>query len=382
MEAIRVGREDSRGANASFASKPVLVFWETTRACPLSCIHCRASAISDPLPGELSGDEGFRLIDEVTGFGKPYPTVVFTGGDPLKRRDLFDLLRYASDRGVGFAASPAASDLLTTDSLERLRASGATSISISLDGAAASTHDFIRRRDGTFEKTVWAIGKAAGLGLLVQVNTVVMRRNVLELPRIFHLIRRLGVKVWEVFFLIQVGRGTGVEGIGPEEYESVCNFLYDASKYGIVVRTVEAPFIRRVAAGRVRSGPLWRDPGYLRMTSELFALEGEPTGSSSIRSRGTLDGDGIVFVAYDGTIYPGGLLPVPLGNVKSDGLVSVYREHDLLRQIRARNLVGSCGACEFSHICGGSRARAFAHGSDPLGSDPACILAFPPTSRG
>lgn len=376
MQAAHTRPEEGPEPNGSFASKPVLVFWETTRACPLNCVHCRASAISDPLPGELSRDEGLRLIEEVARFGKPHPTIIFTGGDPLKRRDLFDLLRHAADLGVGFAASPAVSDALTTESLEHLKASGATSISISLDGADASTHDFIRRRSGTFAKTVWAVTKATELGLHVQVNTVVMRRNLRELPGVFHLIRGLGVRTWEVFFLVKVGRGTEVEDVGPEDYEDACNFLYDASRYGVTIRTVEAPFIRRVAAERAGSQPAWRGEGYLRMASELLASEGTPTTNmSSIRPRGTLDGDGVVFVAYDGTIHPGGLLPVSLGNVRSDSLVRVYREHELLKRIRNRDLRGSCRTCGYRTVCGGSRARAFAYNGDPLETDPACLLA-------
>ncbi|MDG6902708.1 MAG: TIGR04053 family radical SAM/SPASM domain-containing protein [Nitrososphaerota archaeon] len=368
-----LGRHEAGGA---FSDKPVLVFWEMTRACPLSCIHCRASAISDPLPGELTTDEGYQLIDEVVRFGKPYPTVIFTGGDPLKRGDLFDILRYASARGVGSAASPAVSDALTTEALERLKASGTASISISLDGAGALTHDTIRRKAGTFEKTLWSIQKAVEIGLHVQVNTVVMEKNVRELPAIFHLIKGLGVKTWEVFFLVKVGRGSGVEDILPEEYEDACNFLYDASRYGITVRTVEAPFIRRIAAERARGGASWRGEGYLQMASELVSFEGDPTTStSSIRPRGTLDGDGIIFVSYDGAIHPGGLLPTKLGDIRTDGLVSVYREHGLLKRIRDRDFRGSCGACGYRSICGGSRARANAYSGDPLETDPACLLA-------
>lgn len=359
----------------AFAAKPILVFWETTRACPLNCIHCRASAISEPLPGELTTEEGFHLVDEVAAFGRPYPVIVFTGGDPLKRGDLFELLQYANSKQVRFAISPAVSEYLTTDSIRRIKESGASSISISLDGAVADTHDSIRRRKGTYDRTVWAIREALGQDLEVQVNTVVMRKNFCELPRIFHLVRDLGVKAWEVFFLVKVGRGTGVEDLSPEENEAVCNFLYDASRYGVTIRTVEGPFIRRVA--RQRAGPApypGKDTGYAQMSSEFLALEGEPTGRSTIGHRGTLDGDGIIFVGYDGTIHPGGLLPVALGNLKKDSLVRVYREDALLTRIRSRAFHGPCGRCDYTMACGGSRARSYARTGDPLGSDPACAF--------
>jgi len=370
-----IGPSPAPTSGQPFASKPVLVFWEITRACPLSCAHCRASAISRPLPGELTTEEGFRLIDEVTAFGKPYPTMIFTGGDPLKRNDLSELLAYASEREIRFAVSPAVSELLTEDVIGRFKELGTSSISISLDGAKATTHDSIRRSEGTYERTLWSIRKALELGLNIQVNTTVMKTNLAEVPEIFHLVRTLGVKVWEVFFLVKVGRGTEVEDLEPGECESVCNLLYDASRYGVTVRTVEAPFIRRVARQRSESDAYQVDGVYLRMKDELLTLDGEPTGPSTIRPRGTLDGDGIIFVAYDGTIHPGGLLPVDLGNVKIDSLARVYRQNKLLRAIRARGMTGRCGACDYRLVCGGSRARAFAHAGDPLAPDPACMLA-------
>jgi radical SAM protein len=375
QKAAETASDSSKLTHRGFADKPVLVFWETTRACPLYCIHCRASAIDLPLPGELTTEEGFNLIDQVASFGKPYPTLIFTGGDPLKRADLFELLRYASKLGVRFAVSPAVSELLTEDTLKRMKDLGASSVSISLDGATAELHDLIRRRAGTYERTLNAIKTAQDIGLNVQVNTVVMKKNFLELPRVFHLIRNLGVRTWELFFLVRVGRAISVEELSPYECESVCNFLYDASCYGLTLRCVEAPFIRRVVRQRLHSGDYWKDEIYLRLKSELLRLDGNPTTQSSFHSSGTLDGDGVIFVAYDGTINPGGLLPIPLGNVRRDSLVRIYRYSELLRKIRARELHGPCGMCEFKDVCGGSRARAFSASGDPLSSDPACIYA-------
>jgi AdoMet-dependent heme synthase len=358
-----------------FSEKPVLVFWETTRACKLSCVHCRASAIREPLPGQLSTEEGRRLIEQVASFGKPGPTMIFTGGDPLLRDDLFELLAYATDLGVRFAVSPAASDLLTYDALKRLKEAGAAAISLSLDGAVEATQDSIRRDEGTYRRTIQAMRDAVSLGLNPQINTTVMKGNYAELPRIFRLITGLGVKTWEVFFLVKVGRGTGVDDLSPEECETACNLLYDASHLGVTVRTVEAPFVRRVALKRARSGDYWTDAAYRRLRDELLEGGGTGTGRSTLNPRGTLDGDGTVFVGFDGTICPGGLLPLRLGNVRGESLRQVYRENPVLVQVRARMLTGRCGTCEFRHICGGSRARAFAVHGDALSSDPACLLS-------
>jgi len=339
-------------------------------------VHCRASAIREPLPGELTTEDGVRLIDQVASFGKPSPTIIFTGGDPLLRKDLFELLSHATKAGVRFAVSPAITELLSYDALKRIKEAGASAISISLDGASAQTHDSIRRREGTYQRTIQAMKDAASLGLNAQVNTAIMKRNYTELPQIFHLIRSLGTKTWELFFLVKVGRGAEVDDLTPEEAESVCNFLYDASFYGLTLRIVEAPFIRRVAKERSESGDYWKGDAYRRLRAELLQTEGEPTGHSSLGPRGTLDGDGIIFVANDGTISPGGLVPVSLGNVRKDDLVSVYRDNELLRDIRSRKMSGPCGMCKFSEVCGGSRARGYSYHQDPLASDPACLYGI------
>ncbi len=368
-----------RKARLNFQEKPVLVFWETTRACRLSCIHCRASAIKDPLPNELTHEEGIALLERITSFGKPYPTVIFTGGDPLMRKDIMNLMSYASKIGLNFAASPAVSNLLTRQAMQEIKDAGASSISVSLDGQSSETHEGIRKVDGTFERTIETMRLAKELGLAIQVNTTVMKRNLQELPMIFHLIKLLGVRVWEVFFLIRTGRGTEELDLSPEEYESVCNFLYDASHYGMVIRCVEAPFIRRVLRQRGSDGDSYEhlhDKTYENLKSKLEELEGDQDKmNSSLGQKGTLDGDGIVFVGYDGKIYPGGLVPVEIGNVREDDLVNVYRNDELLRNIRSRKMKGMCGECDFRQVCGGSRARAFASSGDPLSSDPACIYA-------
>lgn len=362
-----------------FNRNPVLIFWETTRACLLACVHCRANAIREPLPGELTCDEGKRLIEEILSFERPYPTIIFTGGDPLMREDIFDLINYASGKGIRFGISPSVTELLA-NKLKTIRELNPSSISFSLDGASHYTHDSIRRVQGTFEKTIEAIRDALALGLNVQVNTVVMKSNIIELPRIFRLIDELGVRTWELFFLVKTGRAASVDDLTPEEYESACNFLFDASHYGVIIRCVEAPFIRRVVAQRREHGDYWRDELYLTMRDELLKMKGEPTAESTIRSMGTLDGDGIIFISYDGNVYPGGLLPVTLGNIKEDSIVNIYRSNELLKKIRARELKGYCGVCKFRYICGGSRARAYAYEGDPLGTDPACIYQYKSSS--
>jgi radical SAM protein len=350
----------------------MLVFWEVTRACQLACKHCRASATSSALPGELSGAEGRDLIDQVAGFGHPYPILVLTGGDCLLRPDLFDLVGHARELGLPVALSPSVTPSLTPQMIERMVSSSVTAVSISLDGALAPTHDWLRGVPGHFERTIEAIGALAAAGLTVQVNTTVMRANLDELADIAELISRAAAHIWEVFFLVQVGRGVASDAISPAEHEDVCHFLYDASQYGLIVRTVEAPFFRRVVAWRRAGQPAPAGDLYLEMSGKLETLMGPATGRPRAQTASTRDGKGILFVAHDGEVNPAGFLPLPLGNVRDEPIAAIYRDHPLLRRIRAADFTGRCGVCEYADLCGGSRARAFAASGDPLGEDPAC----------
>lgn len=350
---------------------PLIVFWETTKACELKCIHCRASAIESRSPEELTTEEAKRLFNQLTKFTRP-PVVIMTGGNPLIRDDINELVTSASYLGLPVAISPAVSARLNPDALIKLKNSGAKFMSISLDGLS-STHETIRNVNGVYQETIKAINNAIKAGIILQVNTAVMKVNYLELPKIFKLIYDMGVKVWEIFFLIQTGRGSELLDLTQEEYEAVCNFLYDASYYNIQIRTVECPFIRRVLKER-GEGKSYASPIYKRLHDDLIELMGKPLSSSTLGKSGTLDGDGIIFIDHKGIIYPGGFLPLPIGDVRHDDIAKVYRESPLLKSIRARAFNGNCGSCKFKWECGGSRARAFAYFGDPLGSDPACIL--------
>ena len=361
-----------------FTDRPMLVFWETTKACLLACRHCRATAQPQALPGQLDTQEGLQLLRRIRAFGDPPPVIVFTGGDLVLRSDIFDLIAEASRLGLHVAAAPAATPLLDRPMLQRLKDAGVQSVSLSLD-APHEVHDDIRGVEGTYDLTLTATRDALAVGLKVQMNTVVMRSTLETLPEIASLLLKEGVPIWEVFFLIVTGRAGEADALAPPEQDDVCHFLLDASRYDMLVRTVEAPFVRRV----LRERQAGRDGGplHLRLRHRLEELAGPPPGPVRMGARGTLDGDGILFVAHDGTISPGGFLPLDLGNVRSQDLVSIYREHPLLQQIRRREFTGRCGACDYRAVCGGSRARAYASFGDPFASDPACPLAFAELSQ-
>jgi len=350
----------------------MLVFWETTRACLLACRHCRASATTQAPPGELSTEEGYALIEQVARFGRPYPILVLTGGDCLLRPDLFDVVRQAVSLGIPVCLSPSVTPLLDAAMIDRIAASGVRAVSVSLDGGRAATHDGVRGIPGHFASTVTAIGRLAAAGLTVQVNTTVMDGNVDELPAVAALVAQSGAHIWEVFFLVRVGRGTGADPVSPAAHEDVCHFLYDASAYGFIVRTVEAPFFRRVVQARRAGAAAPGSDLYRRLSAGLTGLLGPGSGRPSAHTAPTRDGKGIVFVSYDGEVYPAGFLPLGLGNVRSRPLHEIYRDDPLLRSIRAAGFTGRCGGCEHADLCGGSRARAYAATGDPLGEDPAC----------
>jgi AdoMet-dependent heme synthase len=378
-----------------FNQRPLLVFWETTRACLLACKHCRASAVPEPLPGQLTPDQGLALLEQVAAFGKPYPILVLTGGDVLMRPDAYELAAAASSLGIPTCMAPSVTPMLTPDAVGKLAALGVKAVSISLDGSRAETHEGIRGVSGHFERTLEAISLMVVVGLRVQVNTTVMSRNVDEMADVASLVARLGAQMWEVFFLVGIGRGAKLAELEPTRNEDVCHFLFDASRHGFVVRTVEAPFFRRVAAWRrVREEEVGRPETleevqrafglgdtYARLRRRLDQLMGEGRPRPAAHTVATRDGKGIVFIAHDGEVYPAGFLPLGLGNVKEQSLVDIYRGSTVLRQIRAGAFAGRCGICPFRDLCGGSRARAFVSSGDPLGEDPGCPYEPSPMFR-
>jgi radical SAM protein len=359
--------------------KPLLVFWETTKACPLACIHCRANAITRPLPGELSHAEALDLIRQVAEFGRPYPVLVLTGGDPLMRSDVWELVEEARSLGIPVAMAPSPSRQLL-ENIDNIVREGVLAVSISIDHPDPEVHDRVRRYQGSWEAATTAVRELLRRGVSVQVNTAVMRSTVRGLPGMARLLRELGVRTWEVFYLVPVGRAGAEEDLSPAEWEDVSAFLYEVSRYGVRVRTSEGPMFRRVAlllnyasrtgaepSGLVRTGKL-----YLELVGELRKLMGEPGPQALFETSGTRDGKGVIFISHDGMVYPSGFLPVPVGSVRRGRLVDIYRGSPLLRRLRAAELRGRCGACEFREVCGGSRARAFAYYGDPLAEDPAC----------
>lgn len=367
--------------NWPFDRKPLLVFWETTKACDLVCKHCRAEAIKEALPGELNTEEAERLIDDVASFGKPSPILIFTGGDPLKRRDLWHLLEYAHSQGVRLAIAPSVTPLLTRRTVDRLAKVGVSAVSLSLDSPYEKVHDAIRGVPGTWRRTLEALKWFKDAGFRVQVNTVVMRETVDGLPDMVKLLLDLDIRTWEVFYVVPVGRAGFESDLTPQEWEDVTHFLYEASKYGLRIRTTEGPMFRRVAIARQLSEKLGRPDLFTRglgslyrkLTARLREMLGDPPGPPLAHTTGTRDGRGVVFISYKGDVYPSGFLPVSAGNVRLKSLREIYLNSPLFKALRREErLEGRCARCEFRLICGGSRARAFAYHGRVTAEDPTC----------
>ena len=296
-------------AALNFSERPVLVFWETTKACALSCLHCRAEALAGPLPGELTTREAERFLDSLTAFGKPLPVVILTGGDLLMRPDILHLIGRARGLGLPVGLSPSVTDRLTPQWIDDVRRLGVRSVSVSLDGGRPSTHDDIRGVPGHWGDTLRALRNLTAAGMTAQVNTTVMRENVRELPILAELLIEFKVPVWEVFFLIQTGRGSQMKDLNAQECEDVIHFLYDVSRYGLAVRTVEAPFFRRVVRWRQHDpadSPVeWMAQRYAlggvytELAREWQARMGAEKSASLAQGSGMRDGNGIVFVGYD-----------------------------------------------------------------------------------
>jgi radical SAM protein with 4Fe4S-binding SPASM domain len=340
------------------SERPVVLVWEVTQACELACKHCRADAQPGRHPEELSTTEGKALLEEAATFGDDQ-LVVLSGGDPLVRPDLVDLVEFGTGQGLRMTVTPSGTSALTRDRVAALESAGLRRMALSIDGASPSTHDAFRGEDGSFEETLRAARVAADVGVPLQINTTVCAETVDELPGIRSLVGDLDAVLWSVFFLVPVGRGQVLDPITPTQAERVMTWLAGvADDAPFRVKTTEAPHYRRVAMQRRtdRGGP-------------------PPSVGEGL---GVTAGNGFAFVSHTGEVFPSGFLPQPAGNVRDRSVVDLYRDAELFTQLRdPAALGGKCGVCPYRGVCGGSRSRAFAHTGDPMAADPLCAYVPP-----
>lgn len=343
-----------------YGEAPRNVYWEMTIACPLACKHCRADAIRDRDPLELSFTEAKQLIDDIKSMGS---MLVLTGGDPMMRPDLFDLIAYAREIGVPTSITPSTTPTVTRDAIRRFKELGIAALGVSLDGPNAKVHDAFRGVEGTFDHSQDALRWAREFHIPVQINTTVTTETLPHLSEMFTLLRDTAappVRRWSLFLLVPVGRGAELGVPTAHQVEELFQWVYDTAKDApFHVGTVEAPHYRRFWLQRkIEEG----------LSERQLASVGKRMGL------GMRDGNGVIFVSHRGEVYPAGFLPYPLlGNVRERPLSEIYRNTDALTALRDMDaLNGKCGICEFRWACGGSRARAYSMTGDPMGSDPFC----------
>jgi radical SAM protein with 4Fe4S-binding SPASM domain len=351
------------------ARPPLVVAWETTRACPLACRHCRATAQRVPHPGELTHAEGLALIDDLAR-ALPGSVLILTGGEPLTRPDTLALAEEGARRGLQMALSVDVGWLLTPETCRAIRAAGITAVSFSLHFPDAARSDAFASTPGFHAAALEGLRNLRASGQHVQLHTTVMRSNAALLPQMHRLVGGLGAGAWELFFLVPTGRGRLLAGeeLPPAEQERVLRWLYRLQRHSpFPVKQICAPHFRRIEAqsARVRGD---RRPE--RVTTRLTTM-----------SRGCLAGNGFCFVSHVGDVCGCGFLPLSVGNVRDRPLSELYADAPLFQAFRdPGSLGGDCGACEYRARCGGCRARAYAATGDPLAEEPDCAYE-PATAR-
>jgi len=390
-----------------------LVFWEVTKGCNLRCIHCRATATELSSPTDLATRSALNIIDQIAAAANPI--LVLSGGEPLYRSDIFQLARYATDKGLRVALATNGT-LVTKDVACMIVDAGVRRVSISLDGADAITHDSFRGIPGAFDAAVRGLQNLKALGMSVQINMTIARHNAHQLPDVLQLARNLGADALHTFLLVPVGCGVDIAAeqmVPPEEYERMLNWFYDQSLAGgIELKATCAPHYFRVArqrraadrraaeklaqitpAAEIASPPVLR-PG---TTAAIGPTEMTMPGSTGIElkpqgvgrpvghpgghpsdlnamTKGCLAGTGVCFISHEGEVFPCGYLPVIAGDLRRQTFRDIWENSTVFHELRDTNqLKGKCGCCEFRNVCMGCRARAYAATGDFMDEEPFCV---------
>ncbi|HLR81233.1 MAG TPA: TIGR04053 family radical SAM/SPASM domain-containing protein [Bacillota bacterium] len=357
-----------------YDKNPFIVIWELTRACELKCLHCRAEAQYHRNPLELTFEEGKQLIDDI--YEMDNPLLVFTGGDPLMRPDVFDIAEYAIQKGVRVSMTPSATPNVTKEAMQKAKDIGLARWAFSIDGHCKEVHDYFRGTSGSFDLTMTAIEYLHELDMPLQINTVISKYNYPFLDEMAEMVERLDCVLWSVFFLVPTGRGKESDMISPAEHERVLRWLYQLSKrVPFDIKTTAAQHYRRVVIQqKMRENVSKSDAEHIFYEDALMNGKTGQIDGLGRAPKGVNDGNGFVFISHIGDVYPSGLLPIKAGNVRQTPLATIYRESEVFKNLRNPDLYkGKCGVCEFRHVCGGSRSRAYNVTGDYMESEPYCV---------
>ncbi|RLB85669.1 MAG: heme b synthase [Deltaproteobacteria bacterium] len=336
-----------------------LVAWEITRSCNLDCVHCRAAAGRGPYQGELSRERAFEILQEIATVGKHI--VILTGGEPLLRKDVFDLARQGTAQGLRMVMATNGT-LLNESIVKEIKDSGIKRVSISIDGASAQQHDAFRKVKGAFD------GAMAGIELLkkhdvpFQINTTVTKHNVDDIEKIMDLAVELGAVAHHLFLLVPTGRARDLKDqeVEAHEYERILHWFYE-------MRDKVPLHLKATCA-----------PQYYRILRQEAHAKGERVdfqtyGLDSV-TRGCLGGTSFCFISFNGIVQPCGYLELNCGDVSRDPFDRVWNNSPIFLQLRDfSNYKGKCGRCEYIKFCGGCRARAYEATGDFLAEEPLCV---------
>lgn len=344
-----------------------LLFWESTIQCNLTCAHCRRLDDNDAAPKDMSTDQAKDVITQLAELGQNQPMMpimVFSGGEPLCRPDLFELIAFAKSQGITPALATNGT-LIDEPMAQRIAASGVERASISLDGATAEMHDRMRQLEGSFDQAVQGIKHLHSNGVSFQINMTVTQHNRHQLTDLYELALSLGAVAVHPFMLVPVGCGVELaetDMMTPAQYEESLKVIAELEKRGdMQIKVTCGPHYERVK----REAGLHQAPGH------PGAVPGARGHGAS--SRGCLAGMGVIFVGHQGDVFPCGYLPVLCGNVLETSLSDIWRHSKDLTQLSDSNaLEGKCGACGFRKVCGGCRARAYAETQNYLAEEPFC----------
>ncbi|MBI9016836.1 MAG: radical SAM protein [Phycisphaerae bacterium] len=349
---------------------PLLIAWEVTRSCNLNCQHCRAAAKNCVYPNELTTEQCFKLLDNIAGFAKPI--IILTGGEPMLRKDIYEIARHGSDLGLRMVMAPCGM-LIDDEAVKKIIDAGIQCISISIDGANAKSHDEFRRVPGAFQIAMDAIAAAKRHGLPFQINTTITTHNIDELPDIMQMARDLGVVTFNPFLLVPTGRGKELadQELSPEQYEQTLQWLSEKStETEMQMRVTCAPHYQRIIRQNHKSlaDNVEKPKGH--------GHRGGPGKKHGVQPAGCMGGKSFAFISHTGRVQICGFLETLAGDVSKNDFdfEDIWKNSRFFNEIRdVDSYKGKCGYCEFRRICGGCRARAFALTGDCLETEPFCV---------
>lgn len=378
-----------------------LVFWELTARCNLKCCHCRAEASDAFVEGELSTDEVIAVAREIRKAGDPI--MILTGGEPLVRKDFFDIAKACV--GMFSRVALATNGTIVDDAMARRIAEvGIKRVSVSLDGMKASTHDPFRGVPGSFEATVRGYDAMARAGLSMQVNATVAKHNIDEVEELLNFVLARKADAFHVFALVPVGCGAQISDdarLSSEQMETFLRWLFAKSlelKDRIHIKATCAPQYYRIMRevsrekGLPMPGP-GMGHGHGAGHGHGTAAAGHPgaagqgaagpggTSGMAAMTRGCLAGSAVCFISRTGDVQPCGYLPLCVGNVRKQPFQKIWQHSEDFLKLRDPNqLKGKCGSCGYRVVCEGCRARAYAATEDFMSEDPDCSYAPAPAS--